>query len=348
MVSEAREHPGKLEVDAKRSVDMGAEERARPNGATAAPGPASRGLGALRRQSVVLLVGGGAFLSALAVLLRIYVYAQLALIPAETDLSLALHDEEAAFLDTTTWEVVADAHITRTTYVAARSSPGNPGWSAWWVRTETTAGDHPIDHVDRRVVVDRSTGAAVNCCGEHVGGDRAVRQAGLVLYWPAGEAWEEHPFYDADIRAAPVMQYDGTEEIAGVETWRYVQTVEETQLADSARSVPAEALGSGGEGLVEAARWLELTRTVWVEPESGWVVHATEERHETLRAASGEGEATWLEADLELGGEQIADNAQAAANQAMLLRAVRDWIPLAFIVLGPVLIAAGLLRAWRS
>ncbi|QVQ54297.1 DUF3068 domain-containing protein [Spiractinospora alimapuensis] len=311
-------------------------------------GPASRGVAAARRHAAVLLVGLGAFLAALAILLRTYVYAQLALLPGTVTDQVVLEDEAAEYLDTTQWETVEDVSVVRTEEVLAQQSPGNAGWSVWWVQSGTEAEERPVDHVDRRVVVDRADGTAINCCGEHVNGDRAVRQAGLTLYWPPGAAPEDHPYYDADIRAAPAMRYEGVEEIGGIETRRYVQTIEATQLPDSVRSVPAEVLGEDGDGVVDAARWLDLTRTVWVEPESGLPVHREERRREALRGVDGRGEVVLLSADLETPPAQVTANADHARQRATLLRATQSWIPGLLLVLSPPLVTLGLIRYRRS
>lgn len=311
-------------------------------------GPATRSVAAARRHSPVLLVGLGVFLAALAILLRTYVYAQLALLPGNVSEQMVLEDEAAEYLDTTQWETVEGVSVVRTEGVLAQQSPGNTGWSVWWVQNVTEAEEQPIDNVDRRVVVDRADGTAVNCCGEHVNGDRAVRQAGLTLYWPPGAEPEDHPYYDADIRAAPTMRYEGAEEIVGIQTRRYVQTIETTQLPDSVRSVPAEVLGEEGDGVVDAARWLDLTRTVWVEPESGLPVHREERRREALRSVDGEGEVVLLSADLETPPAQVTANAEQAQQRASLLRATHSWIPGLLIVLSPPLITLGLIRYRRS
>src|SRR5690606_31578470 len=145
--------------------------------------------GARRRRpgpgAALIAAALGAFLLTSALMLRFYVYEQLALVPAGTDLQLRMVDEDASYLDTSTWRTVKDAEVIRQTEISGGLSAGNPGWATWEMSTDTTSGSSMIGHMDRRVIVDRSTGRAVNCCGEHVGGDRAVRQAGLVLYWPA-------------------------------------------------------------------------------------------------------------------------------------------------------------------
>ncbi len=293
-----------------------------------------------------VLIAIGAFCATLALLLRFYVYGQLAVLPGDVEMRFPLVDESATYLDTSAWEKVEDAEVERVTTVDGSVRPGDDGGSAWEISVTTAAEDTMLDHTDRRVIVDRTTGRAVNCCGEHVGGDRAVRQAGLVLYWPAGAAGREYPFYDADIRAAPPMVLDGNENIGGVPTRRYVQRIEPTQIPESTRQVPATALGLERGDTVEASRWLELRRTYWVEPTSGYVVNATEERRETLRAEDRSGERVLLDAELAMPDGAVSEQAEQAENRAMVLSALRTWAPIGLGAVGAPLVLGGLVRTY--
>ncbi|MFC3518084.1 DUF3068 domain-containing protein [Streptomonospora nanhaiensis] len=299
----------------------------------------------LRRNAALLGLVLGAFLVTSALLLRFYVAGQLALLPAEVDQRVRLVDESGTYLDTGTWRTVADTEVELRTDIRGTPSPGNSGWSTWQMSVDVAAGQDMVSHLDRRVIVDRATGMAVNCCGEHVDGDRAVRQAGLVFQWPAGARWPEYPFYDADLRAAPRMVDEGPDEVGGLAVRRYVQRVEPTQIPDSARPVPASALGLERGGVVEANRWLELERVYWVEPVTGRVVDIAEERHETLRpAAGGGGERTLLDARFTMPQEVVDAHVRQAAERRALLRAARAWLPAGLGAAGVLLLPAA---AWR-
>ncbi|RKS05307.1 DUF3068 family protein [Nocardiopsis sp. Huas11] len=291
-------------------------------------------------------VAAGAFLLTLAALLPLYVHDRVALIPASAEFSVAMVDGEAGYLDTSRWAWVDAVELRRVTRVEA-TAHGND-WSAWEMVVDTSLPDRMIDHAARRVIVDRETGRAVNCCGEHVNGDRAVRQAGLVHHWPAGASEDDYPYYDAEVRSAPVLEFDDWDEVAGLRTGRYTQSVNATQVPDSARPVPASLFTAGAEGTVAATRWLEVTRTFWVEPITGIVVHATEQREETLRPRDGHGEVPLLSAELALEEPQVAANAEQARVRSVLLRALDSWAPGALGPLGALAVLVGLVRAWRA
>jgi hypothetical protein len=291
-------------------------------------------------------VAAGAFLLTLALLLPLYVHDRVALLPAEASFTLRMADQEAAYLDTATWNRVESAELEQVTRVEA--SAHGSDWSAWEMTVNTSASDQVIDHWSRRVIVNRETGRAVNCCGEHVNGDRAVRQAGLVLYWPPGVPEGGHSFYDAEVRSAPSVEFDEDDEVAGVPVRRYTQTVDRTQMPESARDVPAALFDPDAEGTVRATRWLTVERTFWVEPVTGMVVNMAESRSETLRPQNGSGEVALLDAELTLDDGQVSGYAEQARVRSLLLRGLDRWAPWTLGPVGALAILAGLLTAWRA
>ncbi|MBB6118717.1 DUF3068 domain-containing protein [Nocardiopsis algeriensis] len=293
-----------------------------------------------------ILLAAGAFLLTLAVLLPLHVYERVALLPAEEQFEISLVAEDAGYLDTSTWEWRQAARVVRTTRVDA--TPHGGDWSAWETSVATSTDEGVLDHWSRRVIVDRRTGRAVNCCGEHVDGDRAVRQAGLVFSWPVGAPEGDHPFYDAEVRSAPPMEFQGTEEVAGIEVRRYTQTIDATQVPGSARQVPASLFTPGAEGTVSAARWLRVVRTYWVEPVSGAVVDIAEERHETMRPRTEGEEIDLLHAEFSLAEGQVVVLAEHARVRSFLLATLRDRAPAVLGPLGALAVLAGVVRARRS
>ncbi|MFD6950760.1 hypothetical protein A6A08_11445 [Nocardiopsis sp. TSRI0078] len=309
-------------------------------------GPGGTGPGAAPSPGTVL-VAVGAFLLTLAALLPLYVHDRVALLPAEAEFDVRMVDDGGAwYLDTSTWSWVEAPELTRTTRVDASAHGGD--WSAWEVSVDTAVPDRMIDHWSRRVIVDRETGRAVNCCGEHVDGDRAVRQAGLVFFWPPGAEEGDHPFYDAEVRAAPSVEFRAEEEVAGVPVRRYEQTIGATQVPDSARPVPADLFRPGAAGTVTATRWLEVRRTFWVEPVSGTVVNAHETRSETLRPRNDSGEAPLLYAELAMVDHQVSAYAEQARVRSVLLLSLGSWAPWTLAPLGALAVLAGVVRAWRA
>ncbi|MGW5878817.1 DUF3068 domain-containing protein [Nocardiopsis terrae] len=312
-------------------------------GAAPAPGPRVPGAGLPRG---TLLVAAGAFLLTLSLLLPFYVHDRVAPLPADASFDLRMVDNRASYLDTATWTRTQDVRVEQVTQVEASAHTGD--WSAWEMTVNTSAPDRVIDYWSRRVIVHRETGRAVNCCGEHVNGDHAVRQAGLVLYWPPGAAESGHSFYDAEVRSAPSVEFEGDDEVAGVAVRRYTQDLDATQVPDSAREVPAALFDPGAEGTATATRWLRVRRTFWVEPVTGMVVDIEEDRSETLRPQNGSGETALLDAELALAERQVSAYAEQARVRSLLLRALDTWAPRVLGPLGALAVFAGLFQAWRS
>lgn len=307
-----------------------------------APGPApGRGL-----PKGTFPVAAGAFLLTLALLLPLYVHDRVALLPADASFTLSLGDDQASYLDTATWTRVESTELEQLTRVEAAAHGGD--WSAWEMTVNTSAADRVIDHWSRRVIVNRETGRAVNCCGEHVNGDHAVRQAGLVLYWPPGVSEGGHSFYDAEVRSAPSVEFDDDDEVAGVPVRRYSQSVDATQMPESARDVPAALFDPGAEGTVSATRWLTAERTFWVEPVTGMVVNMEESRSETLRPQNGSGEVALLDAELALEDGQVSGYAEQARVRSLLLQGLDLWAPWTLGPVGVLAILVGLTTAWRA
>lgn len=292
------------------------------------------------------LVAAGAFLLTLALLLPLYVHDRVALPPADASFTLRMVDNQASYLDTATWTRVESSELEQLTRVEATAHGGD--WSAWEMTVNTSASDRVVDHWSRRVIVNRETGRAVNCCGEHVNGDRAVRQAGLVFYWPPGVSEGGHTFYDAEVRSAPSVEFEDDDEVAGVSVRRYNQSVEATQVPESARDVPAALFDPGDEGTVRATRWLTAERTFWVEPVTGMVVNMEERRSETLRPQNGSGEVALLDAELALADGQVSGYAEQARARSLLLRGLDLWAPWTLGPVGVLAVLAGLLTAWRA
>ena len=288
----------------------------------------------------------GAFLLTLAALLPLYVYDRVALLPAQSRFEVTMVADDAAYLDTSRWVWVDGVRIVRTTSVDSYAH--GPGRSAWEVSVDTLAEGTVIDHWSRRTIVDRETGRAVNCCGEHVNGDHAVRQAGLVFSWPAGAKAGDHPFYDAEVRAAPLMEFRGTDEVAGLTVHRYTQEVSAAQVPGSARKAPARLFIPDGKGTVTVGRRLQVVRTYWVEPVTGMVVDAHERRLETLRPQNAPGEVNLLYAELDLPEHRISERAEQARARALLLRALRSWAPWTLAPTGALLLVVGGVGALRG
>lgn len=321
-------------------VDDGVETRMTQEH-TAAERPGRRP--APPRGAGLLTAALGAFCATVALLLPLVAAPRLAVLPAELRQTWTLTDPAGTYLDTTHWRTREDVEVVRSTDLVGAPVPGEPDLLALAVTTDTGSPLGPIGHLEHRMVVDRATGWTVDCCGADTTG-----RSGRVGLWPPGAEEAEFPFRDPDTGSAPRMRLDGADEVGGLAVHRYTQQVPPTRVPGSVRDVPASVLDLDGGGTVRAERWVEVTRTYWVEPTSGQVVDLAEQRRETLRTVDGDHERLLLDADLELEPGQAAGAVHRAGERARLLAAVRGWLPLLLGVLGAALVATGTVLARRA
>ena len=119
----------------------------------------------------LVLAGLGAFLLVLAVMLKVYVYPQLAVAPADQNSVTVLTGPGATIFDTATLEEVTTDLTTQVLTVGdvdAAEEEGN-GVVVWQSLTSTKDSDGVIRSRDvERAAFDEYTAEAVNCCGEFI------------------------------------------------------------------------------------------------------------------------------------------------------------------------------------
>src|SRR5690625_1521467 len=116
------------------------------------------------------LVALGTFLLTVAVLLPLYVHERVAVLPAETRFDMRLVDEEAAYLDSSTWSWIEETEIERTTQVVG--SAHGSDWSAWEMSVDTSVSER-MRSEERRVGREGGAGRGRDVMDEC----RAKRQA---------------------------------------------------------------------------------------------------------------------------------------------------------------------------
>ncbi|WP_202638402.1 DUF3068 domain-containing protein [Bailinhaonella thermotolerans] len=298
----------------------------------------------------MILLGCGAFLAVLGLLVRLHVYPSGLGHPVDPDEVVRLRATGASYFDLAGLRQVRGADIEVVT--ALRGNPGPaPDRAVWTEITSTLAGDRSrIGYRERRVAVDRFTGMAVNCCGEYVDNDRNARQAGLSFRWPFGAARRDYPFYDPELRQAAPMRFDGVETVRGVRVHRYTQRIEPTLVEELRDPLPGAAVGMPGRARVALQRWYSVDRTYWVEPSGGLPVAVREAQRQTLRTADGTERAVLFQADLRTDENDVEALTARAARFVTWSRWMSVIIPAGLGGAGMVTALAGLylLRRTRS
>lgn len=258
----------------------------------------------MRRYVTFITLGLGVFAVAAGLLLRLWAYPSLAKIPHNVDqLSVAHGDGITALVyvpngDTATPEIRTNLSLTSTTKVTGNlraEEVKEDGDVTVWVEAaevRTDDGGLVVNASLRSLCLDRYTGEAVVPCenqfyedaeGERVKGERGtVLQPGLNFKFPFQTEQRDYQWFDTTLKKTVPAKYVGEEEVKGLPTYKFVQTIEPTRVNEL--DVPGFLVGQEDVPTVHAELYYQAVRTVWVEPNTGAVVQGKEDGKQELRA----------------------------------------------------------------
>jgi hypothetical protein len=310
----------------------------------------------VRRIIGVILVAVGAFAVVLGLSLRFAVYDRVAVAPLDPDSETVARGSGVtvfypeSFTNPDVPRQRTDATVTATRKVNGRLvSPDVEvgGDVALW-RVGLVLEDEQfrlVNAVEQWVCVDRRDAQGVRPCRDQkiltdAGTETDVDFSGLNYKFPFGTERRDYPFFDITMRKATTARYDGEEKINGLETYRFVQRIEPVQL--DTREVPGNLVGEATTASVEADRYYDNVRTVWVEPNTGIIVKGQEETRQVLRGPAG-GELVVFAGTLTFTPETIRRQVEDAQEGRDGLRLISDVGPKIAWALGLLLLLAGLL-----
>ncbi len=321
------------------------------------------------RKTGIALVGLGAFLVVLAALSRFYAYDRLAVVPLDYKITTVSDGPGATIFDIgERREVTVDLRSTRRVLgdvAAATKASDDEGkdlavWETLVVTNDEGAvvdeENPPRAATHDRVVFDRNTGEAVDCCGHFLSStadsdtgvevrDRKTAITGQYFKLPFGTEKRTYQFWDGALKDAADLEYQDTEEIKGLKVYRFEQVIEPTDVGDI--EAPASFFGLPGDGEVTLDRIYANTRTLWVEPETGVVIKGQEDQH-VVAEYQGDEVATLTDVLIAYNDDTQSMLVDEYAPKATLLKAVRVWVPVGGLVLGLLLAAAGVWMVLRD
>ncbi|GAA4221896.1 hypothetical protein GCM10023075_11620 [Streptosporangium album] len=312
--------------------------------------PAAGG-GAVGRSRIprAVLAGAGAFLVTLAALLRFYVYDSVLLLPLEQGRTYRMVAPAADYFDTATLTSHTGVPLVSTTTLSGDAGAGTRDTAVWVEFTSlTTAAGDRIDYHERRAAFDRRTAMTVNCCGEYVDEDAGARQSGLAFRLPFRAEPRSYPMYDTTLRTVVPLRYEQQEQIDGLRTYRYTYTAGPAKIEDFPEQFPGKVLGLPQWRSLGVSRYAEVTRTIWVEPESGLTVKVAEKHRQGLRTPDGFERRVSLRADLVMSPEDVGAKVADARAFIRWVLTVRDLLPGLFLATGLLLIFFGARPRRRS
>lgn len=319
----------------------------------------------MRRVFSTVLIGLGAFLIMAAVLVKFYAHPNLATLPTNYESTTELQANGATIFDAATLSPIT-ADLAISSYTVADSDVATPSDTVVWVNRSTILNasvegatcDPAVDAAlpgcfrqsSERVPFDKQSGAAVACpdCGSYVdesyvdGNSYAVRQvetnrSGQIYKAPFDMSKDDMQWWDSSIAEATTMKYVGAEELDGLETYKYVQTIEPTQI--STQDLPGSVFGVTDD-TVTAATMYSMTRTIWFEPTTGSPVKRVENRNQYFDFEGQQIDA--FVGTVEYTPQTVADLIADAKSKAFLLGGMVWLFPLSMLVIGLAATAGGL------
>jgi hypothetical protein len=285
------------------------------------------------------LVFVGFFLLFSALLVRFYAYPRLQKAPLNQYAQPVAVGTATYFNRAQLKEVDAQVQNIRT--VKGDPRAGNADTAVWDSFSVTKdLGDNGVITADQeRIALDRVTGESRSCCGDQ------PRHSGLTLKFPFNTEKRTYSFWDDTAQRAFPAAYAGSERIDGVTVYRFEQRISGVRL-DTVQ-VSGQQAHQPGVATVPATIIYGNVKTLWVEPRTGIIVKAGQDVSQVLQTDAGVAVLTAFKGQLVYDEATVRGNADDARTAASQLRTIQWILPVGALVLGVILIVAGVLAIGR-
>jgi Porin PorA len=200
--------------------------------------------------------------------------------------------------------------------------------------TVAVADNGVLTATQERIALDRVTAQSVRCCGEN------PAHEGLTLKFPFDTQKQSYQFWDGPANAASPAEFKGEEVVAGVDVYRFEQRIDPQTLRT--QEVPGSLAGDPDADSVTTDVVYSNRKTLWVEPATGIIVKAQQDATQVLETPDGQQVLTLLDAVLTYDDATVEANAEDASSGASQLRLLGTILPAGAVLLGLVLLSAGL------
>lgn len=280
-----------------------------------------------------VLLGLGAFLLVTAIIAKVWAPGQVEKTPLDTDTTTHLAGT-ADKLNPATGEV--ETHDVRATSITKVDAEASDDDVVVFVSTTCLVIDTPDgpdcgeegtgENADPNVIsistevfaTDRHTGEAVD--GEGYLPEGSEQFEGLVNKFPFGTEKKDYAFWDGLVGKTVPATYEGTEEIDGLETYKFSMVIDEESAVVT--------------GDIEG--FYSLEKTMWVEPKTGSIVK--QEQHDVRTTEDGD---TLLDLRVAFTEDQVDNNVGEGKDNAGLLTLLTSTVPLIGFIVGPILLLVG-------
>lgn len=300
----------------------------------------------------------GAFLLVLGAMSKFYMYDRLAVVPLNQDttsLSQTAPGADAEYLDVAAGLKIANGPLKNVKIVrgdidASKKASKELGKdiAVWNIYDATdtadfdfASGETALSATDDTVAFDRHTGEAVSWKGTQSTGDGETIKPGdfkgLYFKFPFDAQKKTYQYWDGTLRKATPAKYVGESKIKGLKVYQYRQTIQ--PIKTGTIDVPGDLVGSD-EATVTADRIYSSVTNYNVEPVTGVVIKG-ETAQDSYLELDGERVLTTTKATLGYTDANVAQTVDDYQGKSKLLAAVKTTIPLGGLILGLILIGAG-------
>jgi hypothetical protein len=221
-----------------------------------------------------------------------------------------------------------------------------------------------------RVIFDRNTGVAYTCpdqykqlCDEktattkvdpnqtdvlgtqndlafvYPGEDNFNGFQGQYFAMPFNTQKQTYQWWDGTLEKATDMKYVDTEQIDGVTVYKFVQTIPATNVGT--QEIPASIANIDQPGNVTVDSIYSNIRTLWIEPETGFIIKG-QEQQDNYFEYHGQRVLTTTKALVAYDDATIKDNVDTYGPKSTQLKLIRVWLPIGGLVLGLILLGLGI------
>lgn len=287
-----------------------------------------------------VLVFVGFFLIFAALLVRFYAYPRLQKAPLDEYAQRVAVGTATYFNREQLKEVNAEVQNIRT--IKGDAKAGNSSTAVWdsFSMTKDIGDNGVITAAREHIAMDRVTAESKHCCGDQ------LSHTGLTLKFPFNTQKRTYSFWDTIAKQAFPATYTGTERIEGLDLYRFEQRFSNVRL-DTVQVSGAQA-GQPGVATVPATVMYSNLKTLWVEPRTGVIVKASQDVTQLLQTDAGVTVLTAFKGKLVYDDNTVRDAADDAKTGASQLRMLQWILPIGALVLGVLLIVAGVVLIGRQ
>ncbi|MCW0192260.1 MAG: DUF3068 domain-containing protein [Rhodococcus sp.] len=315
-----------------------------------------------------ILVGLGAFLLAIAILIPTYTVGKLEKTPLDLEVTTVATGtgsvlNSAALLGgkaqvDTNVPIVAQRYVTTQDPSDADIITVEAGQTVR--RTDKQGDTGLLTATLDRVTLDRVSSMPTN---DPVGTVQTssdqpaeeVSRDGLQYKFPFNTEQKSYPYFDLNARATKDIDFVEETEINGLKVYHFQQTIDPVDLSKVVNSptnklsLPADTWGvPGGATPITMTRWYTNVRDLWVEPKTGVVVKGQEQLHQYYGRNKDAVDVEVLKVTLPFDEATIEYQVQQARDGMDKLSLFGRTVPIVAGVLGVIALIAGTFLGLRG